>query len=429
MRVRLYVLLVFAAAVAMAALAASATPLPDWGLVVFFGVLASISEWAAMTTAYGGTVSVSFALLFAALLLGGPIAGAAAALISAVAIMPRDLAEHRPAHRILFNAAMYPLMVLVAGWVLHAADVPALATDTALALDLASWLLSSILAAAALAAVNWLLVGIAVSLSTDATLGEVWRSEIRQYLVSFVSLTLLGVVLVQLVAVAGSVSVLLLAVPFFVARQTFGVSAEIAKAFKDTIRSLVAVLEAKDPYTRGHSERVAVYSRDVAEELGMSPSQAQGLELAALLHDIGKVGIAAATLGKPGSLTGDEFNEIRLHPITGSSILADIDFLKEVVPLIEAHHERLDGSGYPYGLRGEAVSLEARVLAVADCFDAMTSDRAYRNALSFETARDELLRGAGRKLDRRCVDALLARVSLERARDLADQEGAWRANR
>lgn len=145
--------------------------------------------------------------------------------------------------------------------------------------------------------------------------------------------------------------------------------------------------------------------------------------MAALLHDVGKVGVRTQTLTKPGGLDDDEWAEIREHPAIAASILSEIDYFAEIIPIISSHHERLDGQGYPNGSRGQEIPLGARMLAVADCFDAMTSCRAYRSGLGFEAARDELRRVAGTQLDGALVEALLSRVDAETLDKLTIQDG------
>jgi len=419
---RLY--LVSVPALALVAFAfASATQTADWRVALFLGALTFVTEWAAFSIPIEGSVSLSFAIVYAAVLLGGPFSGAIVALFGAVP--PQDFRNHKPPIVMAFNLGQVVLSALASGVVFGMAGGQPLAADSSSAVQLESWLLPAVLAALAYAVTNMTLVGKGISLVAGVELAEVWKTSFKSYTVSLVALTLLGIVLVQLVVVSGFLAVLLLVVPFGVARQTFQVYAQLSDAYRGTLRSLIAVIEAKDPYTRGHSERVATYARDIAEELGLSAMETQRIEYAALLHDIGKVGISVSTLLKNGSLSAQEFGEIKLHPLTGSRVLADIDFLSDIVPIIEAHHERLDGSGYPYAMSGKTIPLGAQILAVADTFDAMTSDRSYRPALEFQVAVEELGREAGVSLNQACVDALLRRVDAELVGGLASAGFDW----
>ncbi|TWT40141.1 HD-GYP domain-containing protein [Botrimarina hoheduenensis] len=174
------------------------------------------------------------------------------------------------------------------------------------------------------------------------------------------------------------------------------------------VRSLVSAIESKDPYTRGHSERVALYTRRIAEQVGYKTESAERIYLAALLHDVGKIGVSDATLKKPGKLTSEEYAEISKHPDEGWAILCDLEQLRYVLPGVLHHHERWDGRGYPDGLAGEAIPRDGRVMAVADAYDAMTSDRPYRPGMPTEKAQAILSEGSGVQWDPSCVAAFFA---------------------
>jgi HD-GYP domain-containing protein (c-di-GMP phosphodiesterase class II) len=171
------------------------------------------------------------------------------------------------------------------------------------------------------------------------------------------------------------------------------------------VRSLVSSLDAKDPYTRGHSQRVALIGRRLAEELGLPEKDAQDIYLSGLLHDIGKIGIDDGTLQKPGKLTDEEFKAIQEHPMIGYNILVGLINLQAVLPGVRNHHESWDGSGYPDRLAEKEIPLMARILAVADSYDAMTSDRPYRKGLPLEKVESILRNGAARQWDPQVVDA------------------------
>ena len=151
------------------------------------------------------------------------------------------------------------------------------------------------------------------------------------------------------------------------------------------VRSLVSTLDAKDPYTRGHSERVALVAKRLGKELGLPEEDLRDIYLSGLLHDIGKIGVDDRILRKPGRLTTEEFHEIQEHPIIGFDIVKKFNNLHRVLPGVRNHHENYNGTGYPDGLQGEDIPLMARILAVADSYDAMGSDRPYRGSLSLET--------------------------------------------
>ena len=184
--------------------------------------------------------------------------------------------------------------------------------------------------------------------------------------------------------------------------------AESDAAYLGVIGALAAALDARDPYTAGHSQRVSDLSVLLAKEMSLPAQDRETLRLGALLHDIGKIGINDSVLRKPGKLTPEEFDHIKLHPVLGARILQPLTFLAPHLPVVELHHERPDGRGYPHGLRGDDIPLFARIVHVADAFDAMTSARAYRPARPAAEAMAELWRNVGTDFDPRVVQAMAA---------------------
>ncbi|HOD81719.1 MAG TPA: HD domain-containing protein [Phycisphaerae bacterium] len=184
--------------------------------------------------------------------------------------------------------------------------------------------------------------------------------------------------------------------------------ADLQDLLMGVLHALTATIDAKDPYTCGHSQRVARVSRCLAEKIGFAPAKVQQIYLAGLLHDIGKIGIPEKTLRKEGRLTDEEYKDMKRHPVLGAKILGGIRQLEKEITGIMHHHERLDGKGYPYGLKGDELPMEARIVGLADSFDAMTSDRTYRKALSLETVVKEIRDHAGTQFDPKLVDILLS---------------------
>ncbi|MCA9246009.1 MAG: HD domain-containing protein [Planctomycetales bacterium] len=174
------------------------------------------------------------------------------------------------------------------------------------------------------------------------------------------------------------------------------------------VRALTAAIDAKDPYTCGHSDRVARIAVRLAEEMGCSPETLNTVYLSGLLHDIGKIGIDDSVLRKPGKLTEAEFEHIKMHPELGYKILADLRQFGQVLPVVLHHHEAWNGTGYPHGLSGTSIPLLARIVAVADSFDAMSSDRPYRNGMPIDRIEEILRTGAGVQWDTRVIDAYFA---------------------
>ncbi len=190
-------------------------------------------------------------------------------------------------------------------------------------------------------------------------------------------------------------------------RRASALTKKLDQAYLETITALANAVEARDNLTRDHVERVRSMSVRLGEILKLDPEALDQLAYGAVLHDIGKIGLPDAMLGKPGALSADEILKMREHPLIGRRMLEGVSFLHPALPVVEAHHERWDGTGYPHGLSGDNIPIAGRIVAVVDAYDAMTSDRPYRLALSVETARAVLLAGRGTQFDPTVVDAFL----------------------
>jgi putative nucleotidyltransferase with HDIG domain len=186
---------------------------------------------------------------------------------------------------------------------------------------------------------------------------------------------------------------------------------ENRELFIGSIRMLAAAIDEKDPYTRGHSGRVAKYSTLIARELGLSDQEMDTLKISALLHDVGKIGVEDRVLKKPGALTPEEFTLMKQHTVKGANIMRPVSQLKEMLPGIELHHEHMDGRGYPYGLTGPQIPMMARIIGVADTLDAMTTNRPYQSAMDLDYALGKIKALAGSKFDTVVVNALDAAVT------------------
>jgi putative nucleotidyltransferase with HDIG domain len=243
---------------------------------------------------------------------------------------------------------------------------------------------------------------VAVDFSTGQ-LGAGFKRE-REAVVAIVA-AVVAVIFCSLVALAAGAS-----------RELERRRREAQSTFVSTLRLMAETVDLRDPYTAGHSARVAVYSRQIATAMNLSAADVDTVENGALLHDIGKIAIPDSVLFKPAALDPGERAMIGTHPVVGAKLLANVPSMGEIVPCIMHHHERVDGRGYPAGLAGDAIPMGARIIAVADTFDAMTTDRPYRRALDRERAAAELRRVAGTQLDAAVVATflgLLARGEIE----------------
>jgi hypothetical protein len=222
-----------------------------------------------------------------------------------------------------------------------------------------------------------------------------------------------GLLIAALWSVVGLFAPVLILIPLFVARWAVAQIVEQQRAYEATVGALCQAVETKDFYTRGHSDRVSRGSVMIAHEIGMRGERVEAIRYAGMLHDVGKLGVPTRVLQKTGKLTEDEYAAIQLHPMRGLDIVREIGFLDEALAGIMHHHERIDGRGYPMGLAGEEIPEFARVLAVADAFDSMTSNRSYRGARPVAEAIAELRKWAGTQFDPAFVEAFVAAIKRE----------------
>lgn len=223
--------------------------------------------------------------------------------------------------------------------------------------------------------------------------------------------------------IGGLLAVLL---PLLLIRFSYLSAIQYQQANRDLLRVLIKAIETRDPYTSGHSLRVSTLAQMIAVDHGLRTGLVNQVETAALLHDIGKIdALYAEIISKPSSLTDEERNVIQTHATKGADLLQSLTSLdKEIIVGVRHHHEQYDGSGYPSGLKGQAIPIAARIIMICDAVDAMLSDRPYRNALSVSAVREELQRCAGTQFDPALVDTILQSGTLERAELLADRSGA-----
>jgi putative nucleotidyltransferase with HDIG domain len=183
---------------------------------------------------------------------------------------------------------------------------------------------------------------------------------------------------------------------------------ENKELFINSIRALAQAIDAKDPYTRGHSERVAAYAETIAAEMGLPADEVEKVKLSGLLHDVGKIGVDDRIIRKPTALTEEEFELMKTHPVKGAAIMSAIPQLSDVIPGMKYHHEKWQGGGYPFGLKGEEIPLQARIVTVADTFDAMTTTRPYQKAMEIQFVVDRIRQFAPSRFDPRIVEAFLS---------------------
>ncbi len=394
------------------ALAWSAVELPVyWGIAfIVLAVATLIAENAAVALPRGVTTSLSFSMSVAANVLLGPTSAGLVALCSGISL--DDLRSKVSAPVLIFNIGQVLLAHITAGWLYLTLGGRTLLTSDHSFLpisyvDLPQLVLPLVVLAVSAFAINALFVTMGFSVKYGATVTDVWNQHLSWVFPVQMSLSVVGVFIAQVMSieVAGFV---LFVFPLLISRQVYQRYIRLKQGYLDTVRSLVGALEAKDPYTRGHSERVAQYAAAIADSMGLGEEAVEKIRLAAQLHDLGKVGLSDSVLRKPGSLSSDEFVEVRHHPEVGAEIVERVPALAELAPIVRHHHERYDGTGYVAGIGGNDIPLEARVLAVADSLDAMTSSRAYRAAMSMTEAVREIVSCQGSQFDPEIVAHLRA---------------------
>jgi len=367
----------------------------DWGVYTVLAVLFLLCD--AMSTRLwvkNARLSMSYAATLAAVVLLGPD-GAALVGLCALASPQRI-----PAVKRLFNAAQFSLCGWIAG-VLFQTLAPPGGRE-----EFADLILPFALALVVFVAVNLLLVTGILLLAEVATLRELLRDAVP------LSLGCLGFGWFGLLIAGGwdtldVAAPVLVLLPLFTATWAMAQVSENKAAQEATLAVLCQAVETKDLYTRGHSERVSRGSVMIAEELGITGARLEAVRFAGMLHDVGKLGVSTRVLQKDGKPTDREFTEIQLHPLRGLEIVGHIDFLDEALGGIMHHHEKLNGRGYPLGLVGSEIPEFARIIGVADTFDAITSTRSYRRARTLEEGVAELKRCSGTEFDPRMVDAFL----------------------
>jgi putative nucleotidyltransferase with HDIG domain len=405
---RWLIVAVASAAVTVSAWALLATSLrtPIGGEVgVLFWVAATILSGTASVRMPGGAVvNVAIAPLLAAAVLGGPFAAAVVGLAGVtewreVRGLLRPGPGATPWYGSVYNHACVVLPLAFAA-VLYAAVAGAGGTADA------THLVAVSVAGLSYFALNGALTAIAIGLRDGRPIRAIYVANIKQFGVSMAGLTPVAWLMAVMYTFAGPIGVIPFALPLYTTRAGYKKIVEIRDMFTQTVRSLASAVDAKDPYTAGHSVRVQVIAKELGEELDVSEDDLEALEWGGLLHDIGKIGVPDAVLLKQGALTRDERITMNAHPVKGEEIIRPVKKLAPELPVIRHHHEWYNGSGYPDGLLGEEIPWLARILHVADSFEAMTAARPYRmTPLPEEVAMAELRKYSGIQFDPKVVAA------------------------
>lgn len=418
---QIFIVAVIAAGAAITAWALPSVPVDKWLLFVALLVLSNVTSAfkVALLSASGSTLSVSYTIDFASLLLLGPAPTILIAVTSAWSQCTFRMKQPTPWYRTLFSMASLAITVRAAGSAYEMlGGVPGTFAN--------SFTVAAALVGAATTyfLFNTVLVSCAIALSTRQSLITSWNQNFLwsapSYFVGAAVAFITGWAVLNLGLWMG---LLLIAAPVYFIYRTYKIYLgriederrhvqEMSDLHLATIEALALAIDAKDQTAQSHIRRVQVYAAGLAKALGMSEQEIQGVKTAALLHDIGKLAVPEHILSKPGPLTQEEFQKIRIHPQVGAEIISAVPFPYPVAPLILSHHERWDGRGYPQGLRGEDIPLGARILTVVDYFDALTSDRPYHRAMDHDAALALLGQEAGKALDPAIVSLFVQQLPL-----------------
>jgi diguanylate cyclase (GGDEF)-like protein/putative nucleotidyltransferase with HDIG domain len=370
-----------------------------------------------------GTLSLNFIfVLFGLVDLGSSETVLLGAVVTLVQCLWNQQRKARPA-QIVFNTAAMAVAITITEQIYHSPWFAAHQVDLSVRLGAAT---------IALFLLNTLPVALVIALAEGKNFRSVWRECFFWSLPYYLG----GAAVAQALGYAdkfiGWPTVLLTGPVLYLIYRSYRLYLqrledekkhveEVSSLHLRTIEALALAIEAKDHTTHGHLQRVQVYAVEMAKDLGLTDEECNALRAASLLHDIGKLAVPEHIISKPGRLTPEEFEKMKIHPVVGAEILERVQFPYPVVPIVRAHHEKWDGSGYPYGLSGEQIPIGARILSVVDCLDALATDRQYRRALPLEEAMKVVISESGKAFDPRVVKVLVARhVELERMAQAKD---------
>lgn len=380
------------AILALAAFAAFAEPptMSEWVAAAFFSLFGVVAAALAYPTSRVTAGTISFLPYLSAALVAPNIAALAAVVVSTLAA---EVILRRPLQKLVFNTAQHTFAVALG----IALFVAAGGRST---LEENPAILPFVLLVATYFVVNKLAVSTVVAHSSASSTYVHWLKSMKGSAVY----DALSMPLIIFFAIAysriGPSWTAILALPMLGIRQLYRTVFALEKVNEELLQLMVASIEARDPYTSGHSQRVSRCAREIAKSAGLGARQIERVEIAALLHDVGKIHEEFATiLRKPGRLTDEEFSTMKMHPIRSAELVAKVTHFADLVAAVRGHHEAWNGTGYPDQLRSDRIPLAARIIAIADTIDAMTTSRPYRAGRSLDQVRDELIRESGKQFD------------------------------
>ncbi len=377
-----------------------------WPVLIFFIVISTMADFLPVDLPTSGSVTIGFPIDFVVILVYGP---ATAMFITIFGAIVGELMQRKISwYKILFNSSQYALSAGIAG-IVYQKSGGVVGTP-----NITNYIIPAIICAFTYYFINSSLFMMVIHFAEGISIWSIWKNQLKGIIATYIALAPIGFIMAMVYVSIGIWGIILFFFPLILARRSFELYTKMRKVYLDTIRALAAAIDAKDPYTKGHSERVAEMSLALAQELNLSDKDIENIEYTALLHDIGKIGVADNILGKKSSLTDKEFDKIKEHTVIGAKIIEPVDFLKNSYEAIYHHHEKYNGKGYPDGIKEKNIPLSARIIAVADAYDAMGSDRPYRKKLNKDKILKELKDQSGKQFDPEIVKTLLLVLNRER---------------
>ncbi len=372
-------------------------------VVIFWSILAIVSESLTIILPNGIGVSVSFSIYLASIIVGGPLL----AMIAASASYIFSVVKTEEGYSHIFNTPYYKSIFNVSTLILSS-GLSGLVFSYFSDYQYGRFLFGPIiLTVLVYLVINSVIISVLVSLIHVKPFLQTWINIFKGVALSIFAVAMIGVILALAFMSYGPTAVVLFFAPLLLARYSFKLYLNMKHTYIDTISAFNKFLEAKDMYTSGHASRVLRYSESIASAVNLRADRMDNLKNAAILHDIGKIGIDDSILKKTSGLSPDEYANIKEHVRIGSEIIDGIDFLKGISKIVAQHHERPDGKGYPNGIKDSSICLEAAILSLADVYDAMISDRPYRKGLTQEVALEEIRNNSGTQFNAELAEVFI----------------------
>ena len=366
---------------------------------LFWSILILATESLRTPLPYGGFVTLGFPIVYATLLMYGPAFSSWIAICGVLT----ELRENKKGkvYKALFDGGQLTISISLA-WLVYrqfgGTFITSFSSGSIVPLGLSALVYF---------VTNSFLVSVVLCIEKKTSFMDMWLNNFKWLTPNYLAQTPLAFLMAVIYKQISWWSVVFIMFPLYIAHYAYKLYMNMQREHLGVIQALASAVEARDPYTEKHSKRMAEYAMATAREMRLSMYDSQVVRYAAILHDIGKIGVSDYILSKPGDLTKEEKKKMQKHSQIGADIVTQIDSFKEASKLVYHHHERYNGQGYPEGLRGEDIPLGARIIAVVDAYDAMTSRRPYRKAYSREEAVAELKKNIGTQFDGKVVEAFL----------------------